>query len=168
MAYISLVTEDFYATPWLGTLPLEVDKVESYDLKKYLPADKKVSEVLIYCFFSSLPRKTTGPIVRSVYELYTTTEVPGAPRYSQLMNTTFNQPDTVMNSANLWMPYTDGQLRARLPDKWVSGPLPKADVDQLKARKFKNLDEAMKAYAEENNQTLFCDIFLLGYRLAEC
>ena len=167
MAYISLVTEDFYATPWLGTLPLEIDVVKTYDLKKYLPPGKEVSEVLIYCFFSSLPRKTTGPIVRSVYELYTTTDGIGTPRYSQLMNTTFNQPDTIINSANLWMPYTDGQLRARLPDKWVSGPLPKADIDQLKAHKFKNLDEAMKAYAEENNQTLFCDIFLLGYRLAE-
>ena len=168
MAYISLVTENFYATPWLGTLPLEVDVVKTYDLKKYLPTDKKVSEVLIYCFFSSLPRTTTGPVVRSVYELYTTsTDVLGAPRYSQLMNATFNQPDTVINSANLWMPYTDGQLRARLPDKWVSGPIPKADADQLRAHKFKNLDEAMKAFAEDNNQTLFCDIFLLGYRLAE-
>ena len=167
MAYISLVTENFNATPWLGTLPLDVDVVKTYDLKQYLPTDKKVSEVLIYCFFSSLPRTTRGAVVRSVYELYTTTEGIGAPRYSQLMNATFNQPDTVINSANLWIPNTDGLLRARLPAAWSSGKVPQADADQLKAHKFKNLDEAMKAYVQDNNDTLFCDIFLLGYR-AEC
>lgn len=167
MAYISLVTDQFESTPWLGTLPLVLDEVKTYDLTKYLPSGKKISEVLIYAFFSSLPRKTEGPIVRSVYELYTTTDLLGAPRYSQLMNATFNQLDTIINSANLWIPYTDGLLRARLPQAWSTGPLPQADAAQLKQHAFKNLDEAMKAFTENNDQTIFCDLFLLGYRLAE-
>ena len=168
MAYESLVTDNFDSTPWLGTLPLDLDKVETYDLTKHLPSGKKISEVLIYAFFSSLPSKTKGSIIRSVYELYTTTtDLPGAPRYSQLMNATFNQPDTIINSANLWIPYTDGLLRARLPRQWSTGPLPQADVAQLKQHAFKNLDEAMKAFTENNDETIFCDLFLLGYRLAE-
>lgn len=166
MAYHSLVTEDFCDTPYLGTLPLDVNKVKTYNLKQFLPPGQKISEVLIYGFFSSLPRKTKGPIVRSVYELYTTTVVEGASRYSQFMNATFNQPDTVINSINLWLPYTDGLLRARLPATWSSGPIPQADVDRLKQHAFKNLDEAMKAFAEDNDDTIFCDLFLLGYRLA--
>ena len=166
MAYNSLVTKTFDDIPWIGTMPVEINKVKMYNLKPYLPADKKVSEVLIYCFFSSLPRATKGPVVCSVYELYTTTDE-GTPHYSQLMNATFNQPDTSDNSANIWMPYTDGLLRAYLPEEWVSGPIPKADADQLKAHKFKNLNETMKAFAEKNDHTLFCEIFLLGYRLTE-
>ena len=133
-----------------------------------LPKDKKISEVLIYVFFSSLPNdKRKGPIVRSCYELFTTSDKSGAPRYSRFMNTVFNQPDTVIESANIWLPYTDGKLRVRLP--WSSGPIPEVDCSQLchDQRSFKHLDECMKAFAGDNDHTIFNDLFLLGYRLAE-
>ena len=113
MAYYSLVTSDFYATPWIGTLPRRTGYAEKYDIEAFLKQSgvsdpSKVSEILVYVFFTGLGEQDKIPTVRAVYELYTVPE-PGVteePRYSQLMNAVFNQPDTVINSANLWIPYT--------------------------------------------------------------
>lgn len=172
MAYTSLVTKEFYDTPWLGTLPVVLDVPKHYDLKKYIPASDlpKVSEVLVYVFFTGVPHPVPegAPIVRAVYELYTGGDnvLPPPPRYSQLMNAIFNQRDTVINSANLWFPYTsDGTLKARIPAAWLSEKIPDDAVASEK-HSFKNLDEAMKAYASAKSP-YFLDLFLLGYRLKE-
>ena len=165
MAYLSLVTENFYGTPCLGTLPVVLNQTKEYHLEQYIPeADRdKVSEVLVYVFFTGLPHATAKPITRAVYELYTEKT---SQRYSQLMNAVFNQKDTVINSANLWFPYTTGgTLKARIPAKWVSGVIPD-DAYAAEKKTFKNLDEAMTAYATaDDKQSYFMHLFLLGYRL---
>ena len=167
--YYSLVTTDFLNTPYIGTLPDDDSEIRHYNIKQILidagvPDPSKVSEVLVYGFFTGLagesPKLNT---IRAVYEIYTT---PGlsTTHYSQLMNATFNQPDTVINSANLWIPYTiDGVLYARIPAQWIT-PGPR-DIPRSK-KTYKNLDEAMKAYAK-GEETIFKDLYLLGYRLRQ-
>ena len=67
--------------------------------------------------------------------------------YSQLMNATFNQPDTVINSANLWIPYTsDGNLYARIPAQWITAG---AKNIPRKKKVYKSLNEAMKYSGRE-------------------
>ena len=173
MAYCSLVTPDFYDTPWIGKLPRTTDVLETYDIETLLResgvADpSKVSEILVYAFFTGVGQEDNIPTVRAVYELYTESPTDRA-RYSQLMNAVFNQPDTVMNSANLWMPYTsNGTLYARIPDKWITPRKPGQPPFVIPQSKkvYKNLGAAMEAYAK-GEDTIFDDIFLLGYRLKE-
>ena len=175
MTYYSLVTAEFYETPWIGTLPERTGVVEKYDIEMLLKNSgvsdpSKVSEILVYVFFTGLGAEDKIPTVRAIYELYTEqTGVPGSPRYSQLMNAVFNQPDTVINSANLWIPYArNGVLNARIPDKWMTKPKPgEAPYVIPSAKKvFKTLGAAMEAYTS-GEETLFKDLFLLGYRLKE-
>ena len=174
MAYYSLVTSDFYATPWIGTLPRRAGYSEKYDIEALLKEKgvtdpSKVSEILVYAFFTGLGKEDNIPTVRAVYELYTESSVPTNARYSQLMNAVFNQPDTVINSANLWIPYTsNGVLLARIPDKWITQAKPGESPYILPEGKktYKTLGAAMEAYAN-GEETLFKDIFLLGYRLKE-
>ena len=56
-----------------------------------------------------------GPASRAFYEIYT--EGSTGSKYKQFLNAVFDQPDTVINSANLWIRYTDlaspGNLYAR-------------------------------------------------------
>lgn len=165
-SYETFVTEDFLKTPWIGTLPTEKGKIKEYDLSKYLPVGVEIKEILIYAFISGLPPKQPpkGGIVRAVYEIYT--EGTDRRHYSQLMNAVFNQPDTVMNSANLWIPYanTQGVLKARIPETWVSAPKLPDDVVAAEKHTFKNLSEALASNAADNDQNVFIDLFLLGYR----
>jgi hypothetical protein len=171
MAYKTLVTENFYKTPYIGTLPDHTGEIIEYDINKILKDagvndPTEVSEILIYAFFTGLGDKLSksgNTIVRAVYEIYT--KPAGAlavDHYSQLMNATFNQPDTVINSVNMWVPHTsDGKLYVRIPDEWMTkGP---CNIPRSK-KTYKNVDEAMKAFAC-GEETVFKDLFLLGYRL---
>ena len=85
------------------------------------------------------------------------------------MNAVFNQLDTVINSANLWIPYTPkGLLYARIPDKWITQPK-EGETPYIipEAKKtYKTLGAAIEAYTC-GKETLFKDMFLLGYRLKE-
>ena len=173
MAYDTLVTSDFLNTPYIGTLPENDKEPMHYDIRQILidagvSDPSKVSEILVYGFFTGLasanPKLCT---IRAVYEIYTK-PAPSAgaaeAHYSQLMNATFNQLDTVINSANLWIPYTsEGVLYARIPAHWIT---PGAKDIPRPRRKYKNLDEAMKAYAK-GEETTFKDLYLLGYRLKQ-
>lgn len=173
MAYYSFVTQDFYDTPWIGSLPEKTGVVKQYDIKTLLEErgvdPGKVSEILVYVFFTGLGTEDNIPTVRAVYELYTVPGKPGSPHFSQFMNAVFNQPDTVVNSANLWIPYTStGALYARIPDKWMTAPKPGEAPYVIPAAKkvFKSLGAAMEAYTR-GEETLFKDLYLLGYRLKE-
>ena len=173
MAYNSFVTESFMKTPWIGTLPERENVVETYDIESLLKKEgvtdpSKVSEILVYAFFTGLGEDGSKQTLRAVYEIYTESES-GSDRYSQLMNAVFNQPDTVINCANLWIPYTTGKMNARIPKKWMTQPKPgdaTAVIPSTKDRKYNNLSEAMEAYTS-GEQTLFKELFLLGYRLKD-
>lgn len=167
MAYISLVPEDFYQTPYLGNLPSEAGVLSTYNVKEKLVElgianIDRISEVFVYVFFTGFDAKNIKPVQRAVYEIFTQGDGKDA-RYSQFMNATFNQRDTVINSANMWFPFTpNGQLFARIPAKWSSSE-GKLCADCKHA--YKNLGEAMEAYVKNDDNTLFMDLFLTGYRL---
>ena len=92
-------------TPLIGKLPLTEDP-KSYDVAKILVdhgiQPDLVNEILVYVFFTGLG-KGEGPARRAFYEIYT--ESSTGVQYKQFLNAVFNQPDTVINSANLFIPY---------------------------------------------------------------
>ena len=166
MAYTSLVSEDFYNTPWLGSLPNKSDEIVTFNVKDILVKlgvqVSQVSEILVYVFFTGLPG-STGQFQRAVYEIYTEGDGENE-RYSHLMNAVFNQPDTVINSANLWFPFTpSGELKARIPAKWSSTA---QELAPKHKHHYKCLQEAMQAYVNSDEEA-FMDAFLLGYRLKQ-
>ena len=155
-------------TPFVGKLPL-TDDPELYDIAEILldhgiPIDS-VSEILVYIFFTGLGGGA-GPASRAFYEIYT--ESTTGLQYKQFLNAVFNQPDTVINSANLWVPYSDiaipGYLYAHKisADNQVSR-IQFAAVEQQSVISYNNLHEAMNAYVQ-GKQRVFRDIFLIGYR----
>lgn len=170
MAYYTLVTNDFLKTPYIGSLPDNDKETMRYNIKQILidagvSDPSQVGEILVYGFFTGLAgAKPTLCTIRAVYEIYTKPDPTSEDHYSQLMNATFNQPDTVINSANLWIPYTsEGILYARIPAQWITPGA--TDIPRSK-KTYKNLDEAMKAYAK-GEETTFKDLYLLGYRLRQ-
>ena len=174
MAYESLITTAVTTPPYLGTLPVEVGVVKSYDIGKALSEQhvdlSQVTEFQIYVFFTGLPNpelKPSAEVKRGVYELYTE---PTSQLYrnSKYMNVVFDQKDTVINSANLWFPYINGNLYAHIPKEWTTGArLPdhmhKASRTAADCQ-HKNIHEVMQAYAN-GSRVVFLDLFLTGYRL---
>lgn len=152
-------------TPLVGKLPV-IEQERSYDIKQLLEDQgiqaEDVSEFLVYVFFTGLGGGNKAS--RAFYEIYT--ESPEGEKYSQFMNAVFDQPDTVINSANLWIPYDNvadpGKLHARKIDMNYKHKL--ADIQVvMKSAEYNNLDEAMTAYVE-GTDTVFRDIYLIGYR----
>ena len=176
MAYESLTTTDLSTAPQLGTLPVAVNVVKSYDINNALSQHvqqvdlTKVSEFQIYVFFTGLPNPSAQALKRGVYELYTQPTRQGPPyRYSKFMNVVFDQKDTVINSANLWFPLTsDGYLHACLPELWTTGGAVPDDVHEAVQAAAdcqpKNVSEVMQEYADGTRE-VFLDLFLTGYRL---
>ena len=63
-----------------------------------------VNEILVYVFFTAAGLGDgKGPASRVFYKIYT--ESYTGVQYKQFLNAIFNQPDTVINSTNLWIPY---------------------------------------------------------------
>ena len=158
-------------TPLIGKLPLTMDP-KSYDVAQILtnhsiPIDT-VGDILVYVFFTGLGGGE-GPASRAFYEIYT--ESPTGVQYKQFLNAVFNQPDTVINSANLWIPYRDlappGNLFAhKISANNRPSRIQFAAIEQLQPSViYRNLHEAMNAYVQREQNT-FRDIFLIGYRLA--
>ena len=153
-------------TPFVGKLPL-TDVPKSYDIKNLLKergiSPDNVEELLVYVFFTGLGT-TGGQAMRAFYEIYT--ERSPDVQYKQFLNAVFNQPDTVINSDNLWIPYGDvappGRLHAHKidPNNQLSR-IQFAAVEQQSVI-YKNLHEAMNAYVQGEHNT-FRDIFLIGY-----
>lgn len=157
MAYVSL-TNDFTQTPWLGELPLYKGERETYKLDQHVPPGTK--EVLVYIYVT-VRETSRSEDKRAVYEIYS--EDAGGCKYSQFMNVVFTtSKDFVMNSANMWLPVFDKkEITISIPDAWS------AEEDGGKAvrsqRRFRNLDEAMRSYAADDD-TIFTGVNLLGYR----
>ena len=153
--------------PFIGKLPL-TDDVRSYDIAGILAdhgiAPDSVSDILVYVFFTGLGGSTVGPPVRAFYELYT--ESTAGLQYKQYLNAVFNQRDTVMDSANLWIPYFDlatpGYLYAhKITAEDEQSRIQCAAVEEQSVT-YKNLHEAMDAYVQ-GRDTVFRDIYLIGY-----
>ena len=167
----SVIADDFIPipdTPFVGKLPLD-GAVSSYDITPLLVArgidPNEVEEILIYVFFTGLG-SGQGQATRAFYQIYT--QGSNGDQYKQFMNAVFNQPDTVINSANLWFPYCNlaacasGNLFAQKIS--TSSQLSRIllAVAEIKSVEYKNLDEAMNAYVQ-GTDTVFRDIYLIGY-----
>ena len=153
-------------TPLVGKLPL-TGVVSSYDLKSLLVQSNiqpsEVEAILVYVFFTGLG-SGSGTATRAFYEIYT--ESNGGLQFKQFLNAVFNQPDTVINSANLWIPYnylaSGGNLYAKMISASSRVSYMELAEAKMRSKEFKNLDEAMKAYVE-GTQAVFRDIYLIGY-----
>ena len=153
-------------TPYVGKLPLD-SFPEKYDIAGILQDHgvnvNAVKDILIYVFFTGIGNGQ-GQATRAFYEIYT--ESSTGLQYKQFLNAVFNQPDTVINSANLWIPYSDlappGCLFAQ---KISANPQLQFAAAEQKSVNYKNLHEAMNAYVQ-GEQRVFRHIFLTGYRLA--
>ena len=121
VALLSSASPDFIpipSTPFVGKLPLDSHPTP-YDIAGILGnlgiSVVDVKDILIYVFFTGLGHGT-GTASRAYYEIYTQ-DLQGL-KYKQFFNAVFNQPDTVIDSANLWIPYTnvgtDGNLYAKM------------------------------------------------------
>ena len=155
------------STPLVGKLPLN-NSVASYDVAGILRdlgiQIDSVEEILIYVFFTGLGGDP-GPATRAFYTIYTQDR--RGVQYKQFMNAVFNQPDTVINSANLWIPYrdvsADGNLYAQkinanyLPSRIMFAAAQERSVE------YENLYQAMNAYVQ-GTETVFRDIYLIAYR----
>ena len=156
------------STPFVGKLPI-ILRQRSYDIKGILEGlgirPEDVSEILVYVFFTGLGGEA-NETSRAFYEIYT--ESPEEVRYKQFMNAVFNQPDTVINSANLWIPYDNVEESGKLYARRIGASFePKlADIQLvMKSVEYNSLDEAMRAYvAGSNPESVYRDIFLIGYR----
>lgn len=144
-------------TPFVGKLPLNNDPKE-YNIAEILlhhdvsPYD--VNEILVYVFFTGLGGGA-GPANRAFYEIYTES---ASAQYKLFFNAVFNQPDTVINSANLWIPYAGlGYLYAHKIGQQ------EYDVEDQQSLTHKSLHEAMNAYVQ-GKENVFRDIYLIGYR----
>ena len=154
-------------TPFVGKLPLD-DSTSSYDIAGILQDQgisvDSVEEILVYVFFTGLGGGA-GPASRAFYEIYT--EGSTGSKYKQFLNAVFDQPDTVINSANLWIPYTDlappGNLYARKISANHHLSRIQFAVAQQRSVEYKNLYEAMNAYVQ-GTETVFRDIYLIAYR----
>lgn len=124
-----------------------------------------VSDILVYVFFTGLGGGA-GPASRAFYEIYT--EDSTGLQYKQFLNAVFNQPDTVINSANLMVPYhldhaaTSGYLYAHKIS--ANNQLSHAQLAAIEQQSvtYTSLHEAMNAYVQ-GEQRVFRDIFLIGY-----
>ena len=154
-------------TPFVGKLPLTEDP-ESYDiagiLVDYGIKPDLVNEILVYVFFTGLG-DGEGPASRAFYEIYT--ESYTGVQYKQFLNALFNQPDTVINSANLWIPYCNLAAPGYLYAHKISANYQVSRIQFAAAKQrsveYKNLHKAMNAYVQ-GADTIFRDVFLIGYR----
>ena len=144
-------------TPFVGKLPLNNDPKEyvvaeilvHHDVSPY-----DVNEILVYVFFTGLGG-SAGPANRAFYEIYTES---ATAQYKLFFNAVFNQPDTVINSANLWIPFAGyGYLYAHKIGQQ------EFDVEEQHSVTHKSLHEAMNAYVQ-GEENVFRDIYLIGYR----
>lgn len=156
-------------TPFVGKLPLGSLPV-NYDIAKILSdhgiRPSTVKDILVYVFFTGIG-DGTGRANRAFYEIYT--EGSTGLQYKQFLNAVFNQPDTVINSANLWIPYKDVAPPGYLVAKKI-GVNYRHSYNQFAAAEqrsvnYKNLHEAMNAYVQ-GARSVFRDIFLIGYTMA--
>lgn len=154
-------------TPLVGLLPI-TEVPQSYDIAAILENEginpDTVTEILIYVYFTGLGSE---PDItrRAYYELYT--ESPSGIQYKQFMNAVFDQPDTVIDSANLWVPYCNLAAPGFLYARMISANYYRLShlfaTAEQKSVKYKNLAEAMHAY-HLGTKTIFREIFLIGYR----
>ena len=154
-------------TPFVGQLPI-TEIPQSYDIAAILESEginpDTVNEILIYVYLTGLGSEpdTTR---RAYYELYT--ETPSGIQYKQFMNAVFDQPDTVIISANLWIPYCNLAAPGFLYAHMISANYYRLShlfaASKQKSLEYKNLAEAMHAYLV-GTQTVFREIFLIGYR----
>jgi hypothetical protein len=118
----------------------------------------------VYVFFTGLGGGA-GPASRAFYDIYT--ESSNGLKNSQYLNAVFDQPDTVINSANLWIPYTDltppGNLYAQKISAGSRLSRIQFAIAEQQSVEYKNLHEAMNAYVQ-GTETVFRDIFLIAYR----
>ena len=118
----------------------------------------------MYVFFTGLG-KGEGPARRAFYEIYT--ESSTGVQYKQFLNAVFNQPDTVINSANLFIPYCSLAAPGYLFAHKISANDRLSRIQfaaaERRSMEYKNLHEAMRAYIQ-GTETVFRDIFLIGYR----
>lgn len=169
-ALLTSASSDFIpipSTPFVGKLPLDSTPA-SYDIAGILDGlgirPDSVEDILVYVFFTGLGGGA-GPASRAFYEIYT--ESSKGVKNSQFLNAIFNQPDTVINSANLWIPYTDlvspGNLyAAKISANYRLSRIQFAIAEQQSVE-YKNLHEAMNAYVQ-GTETVFRDIYLIAYR----
>ena len=146
-----------YDTPFVGKLPLNNDP-EEYDIAEILVqhgvSPYNVKEILVYVFFTGLGGGA-GPTNRAFYEIYTES---ATAQYKLFFNAVFNQPDTVINSANLWIPYAGlGYLYAHKIGQQ------EFDAEEQQSVTHNSLHEAINAYVQ-GKENVFRDIYLIGYR----
>ena len=168
VALLSSASPDFIpipSTPSIGKLPLN-DSIATYDVAGTLEelgiSVDSVEEILIYVFFTGIG-DGTGTASRAFYEIYT--QDPQGLKYKQFFNVVFNQPDTVINSANLWIPYTDVGADGNLYAKKINTSGRRSRIMFAAAERqsveYKNLYEAMNANAQG---TVVTDVFLIAYK----
>ena len=155
------------SVPFVGKLPVD-NTPASYDIAGILQdlgiKVDSVEEILVYVFFTGLGGGA-GPASRAFYEIYT--EGSMGQKYKQFLNAVFDQPDTVINSANLWIPYTDLASPGKLYAQKISAGSRLSRIQfaiaQQRSVEYQNLYEAMNAYTQ-GTDTVFRDIFLIAYR----
>ena len=169
-ALLSSSSPDFVpipGTPFVGKLPLG-DSTSSYDIAGILQGEgislDSVEEILVFVFFTGLGGGA-GPASRAFYEIYT--ENSTGVKYNQFLNAVFDQPDTVINSANLWIPYSDLAAPGHLYARKISANYQLSRIEcaaaEQRSVEYKNLYEAMNAYVQ-GTETVFRDIYLIAYR----
>ena len=155
------------STPFVGKLPLD-DKPASYDIAGILNGlgirPDSVEDILVYVFFTGLGGGA-GPESRAFYEIYT--ESSNGTMNSQFLNAVFDQPDSVINSENLWIPYTNLAPPGSLYAQKISANSPLSHIQFANAEQqsveYNNLHEAMNAYVQ-GTDSVFRDIYLIAYR----